>query len=471
MGHEYAIESTTGDVRCTRHEQLSVARFLRRGEVGDPLTTKSHHELVHSRCACAALVRLGRRDRQRDGDRTPAGPHAAGDHAADEAARGPDRQDAVQSKTAGGRCSPTKATCCLRYAKSILKLHDELLARLSSPDIEGHVILGTPDLYAAYLLPSILALFRQSFPRIQVELRCSLSTPLVALVQRGEVDIALVTRMRGFSGGQVVRQEQLIWMMGERYDIHRANPVPLALLPPGNIYRDHAIEGLERAGRKWRIACVSESVGGLQAAVFAGMAVTVLGKSALVPGMRQIGINEYFPPLPEVDLLLYRAPGSPTARRHGAARLSRALSEPATEHRAPKTREQRTAYRRCRASTSRRKLGQWSSQGRAASNAAATRKMRLSSSQGATICMPIGNPSRSNPHGIVAAGRPARLIGHENGDQPRCGSTGRPSISSTPSVPASNAVTATVGVTSTSTRRNNSTNRLRSCVRRCIAST
>src|SRR5262249_42089678 len=51
--------------------------------------------------------------------------------------------------------------------------------------------------------------------------------------------------------------------------------------------------------------------GGLQAAVFAGMAVTVLCKSALVPGMRQIGVNEYFPPLPKIDLLLYRAPGSP----------------------------------------------------------------------------------------------------------------------------------------------------------------
>src|SRR5690606_26280781 len=160
-----------------------------------------------------------------------------------------------------------------------------------------------------YLLPSILALFRKSFPRIQVELRCSLSTPLVQLVQRGEVDIALVTRMQGFTGGQVVRQEQLVWAMGEGHDTHLAEPVPLALLPPGNIYRDHAIEGLERAGRKWRIACVSESVGGLQAAVFAGMAITVLCKSALVHGMRQIGINEYFPPLPKVDLLLYRASG------------------------------------------------------------------------------------------------------------------------------------------------------------------
>lgn len=197
----------------------------------------------------------------------------------------------------------------LAYAKSILRLHDELLDKLSSPDIEGHVVLGTPDLYAAYLLPSILALFRKSFPRIQVELRCSLSTPLVNLVQHGEVDIALVTRMGGFTGGQVVRQEQLIWVMGEGHDVHLSDPVPLALLPAGNIYRDHAIEGMERQGRKWRIACVSESVGGLQAAVFAGMAVTVLCKSALVHGMRQLGPAEYFPPLPKVDLLLYRAPG------------------------------------------------------------------------------------------------------------------------------------------------------------------
>ncbi|HSW05305.1 LysR substrate-binding domain-containing protein [Aquabacterium sp.] len=201
----------------------------------------------------------------------------------------------------------------LSYSRAILKMHDELQARLSSADLEGHVVLGTPDLYAAYLLPSILALFRQAYPRIQVELRCSLSTPLLGLVQRGQVDIALVTRMPGFSGGEVVRQEQLIWVEAEGQDVHLEEPVPLALLPPGNIYRDYAIEGLERAGRRWRIACVSESIGGLQAAVFAGMAVSVVCKSALVHGMRQIGIHEYFPPLPKVDLLLYRASGPATS--------------------------------------------------------------------------------------------------------------------------------------------------------------
>jgi DNA-binding transcriptional LysR family regulator len=196
----------------------------------------------------------------------------------------------------------------LSYARSILGFHDELLSQLASPDIEGHVVLGTPDLYAAFMLPSILRIFRKAFPRVQLELNCSLSTPLVGCVKRGEVDIALVTRMNDFTGGQVVRQEQLIWMTGEQSTAHNEKPIPLALLPPGNIFRDHAIERLEASKLRWRIACVSPSVGGLQAAAFAGMAVTVLGRSALVRNMREIGADEGLPPLPKVDLLLYKSP-------------------------------------------------------------------------------------------------------------------------------------------------------------------
>jgi len=60
---------------------------------------------------------------------------------------------------------------------------------------------------------------------------------------------------------------------------------------------------------------------------------------------------------------------------------------------------------------------------------------------GAMTCRPIGNPSGSKPQGTEAAGRPARLIGQVNGDQPRCRSTFLPSIRSTPSVPALKAVT------------------------------
>jgi DNA-binding transcriptional LysR family regulator len=194
----------------------------------------------------------------------------------------------------------------LSYAKSIVRLHDELLGRLASPRIEGHVVLGTPDLYAANLLPPILNMFRQAFPLIQVELRCVLSTPLVSQVKRGDVDIALVTRMNDFTGGRVVAQEPLIWIGAVGSEADRERPVPLALLPIGNVFREHAIAALGRIERPWRIACVSESASGLMAAVFAGMAVTVLGRSSLGAGMYELD-PEDFPRLPAVELLLYKA--------------------------------------------------------------------------------------------------------------------------------------------------------------------
>jgi len=106
-------------------------------------------------------------------------------------------------------------------------------------------------------------------------------------------------------------------MAGEQSTAHNESPIPLALLPPGNIYRDHAIEKLEAARLRWRIACVSDSVGGLQAAAFADMAITVLGRSALVRGMREIGAAEGLPPLPKVDLLLYKSPAA-TSKAAGA---------------------------------------------------------------------------------------------------------------------------------------------------------
>lgn len=195
----------------------------------------------------------------------------------------------------------------LTYARSILRMHDEMISSILSDDIEGQVILGTPDLYAPYVLPAVLSRFRRAFPRIQVQLQCSLSTPLVELVHCGEIDVALVTRMNNFTGGQVIHREPLVWITGTSSTAHEEDPVPLALLPPGNIFRDYAIEKLELSQNAWRIACVSQSIAGLQAAVFSGMAVTVLGRHALISGMRELSVSQRFPELPKVELLLYKS--------------------------------------------------------------------------------------------------------------------------------------------------------------------
>jgi len=107
----------------------------------------------------------------------------------------------------------------------------------------------------------------------------------------------------------VVRQEQLVWMTGDRSSAHHERPIPwpccrretsIATMPSRASRRPPALAHRLRQ-RKRR---------GLQAAAFAGMAVTVLGRSALVSRMREIGPQEGLPALPKVDLLLYKSPGA-----------------------------------------------------------------------------------------------------------------------------------------------------------------
>src|SRR6202048_4807922 len=59
----------------------------------------------------------------------------------------------------------------LGYARAILRMHDELWTRIHPRHIEGRVVLGTPDLYAAYLLPRLLTDFRAAHPGVEVDVR------------------------------------------------------------------------------------------------------------------------------------------------------------------------------------------------------------------------------------------------------------------------------------------------------------
>lgn len=213
----------------------------------------------------------------------------------------------------------------LGYARTIMSLQDEVKVRLVAPKLSGHVVIGVPDLYAAYLMPPILSKFFSAFPDVIVELRTMLSSPLMAQLKAGEIDLALVTGMKAFSDGELVAQEPLVWVTGDQRSSHDGNPVPLAMLPPGNVFRDLALGSLDTVGRKWKIILISPGLNGLHAAVLSGAAVSVIARSSVIPGMRILGQDESFPSLPAVDLVLYRAGKSNNA-------AADALGDMVTDH-------------------------------------------------------------------------------------------------------------------------------------------
>lgn len=207
----------------------------------------------------------------------------------------------------------------VEYARRILNLHDEALAAVSEPEIAGLVKIGTPDDYAAGFLPQVLSDFAETHPNVEVELRCETSAKIFRAFEKGEVDVAMLTAGPWLKGGEIICREPIVWATSVRHMVHERDPLPLAVFEPGCLFRESALAALGKSRRPYRIAYSSESTAGLVTAALAGLAVTVLARSSIPGGLRELSPDEGFPVLPSVDIALLR---SPLGRSHVADRLA-----------------------------------------------------------------------------------------------------------------------------------------------------
>ena len=215
----------------------------------------------------------------------------------------------------GGSILTRDGEVLLQYARELLRVNDQARARFSTNEVEGKVVFGIPDLYAQFtlprgILPHVLQSFTSTFPKVEVELRCTRSVHLHAALDRGELDLALVSRLPGIKGGQFIQRQALVWAAGHNTELEREKTLPLALLPSGSISRQYALDVLKKLGRSWRIVAVSDSVSGLLAAVYAGVAIAVLPRCAESSQMRLLGRRDHMPPLPAVDLMMHHGPNT-----------------------------------------------------------------------------------------------------------------------------------------------------------------
>jgi DNA-binding transcriptional LysR family regulator len=200
----------------------------------------------------------------------------------------------------------------LPHARRILHAHREALAAFDREALAGAVTIGAPDDYASTFLPRILARFAESHARAHVDVVCQPSAELLRCLADRTVDLALVTQGSGERGGILVHREPLVWVGSARHRAHEQEPLPLAVFQPGCLFRSLATDGLARTGRAARIAYTSLSIAGILAALESGLAVSVLLRSTVRPGLRILDERDGFPPLPEIGITLQRASGEPS---------------------------------------------------------------------------------------------------------------------------------------------------------------
>jgi len=194
----------------------------------------------------------------------------------------------------------------LDYARRIVKLNVEALAAFSDAELFGRVRLGVPDDYADRYLPEIMARFSRVYPGAELTVVCAPSIDLIAHIDGGDIDLAIITTCEGTRATEIFRRERLWWVTSNRHSVHREEPLPLALGRATCMWRRSAIERLGAIGRQHRILYTSANSGAVAAAVLAGLAVSVFPESGVRPGMRLLTTADGFPELPSCDIGLLR---------------------------------------------------------------------------------------------------------------------------------------------------------------------
>lgn len=214
----------------------------------------------------------------------------------------------------------------LGYARRILELNDESVRRIAEPPVAGSIRLGITEYFVPTELPRILSRFAALYPRVSLEVRMGLSSELRREMAAGTLD-AVIVRLSPRERAKAIWSEPQVWVVREGMEPARGAPVALALLPPPCVLREHALSSLKRLKRPWTVAFTGSSMASVQAAVSAGLGVSILPRSSVLAGMQALSRGAGYPDPGRLDIGVLRGAHAPEDIVRALQRVARQALE------------------------------------------------------------------------------------------------------------------------------------------------
>ncbi|GIT90029.1 LysR family transcriptional regulator [Jannaschia pagri] len=191
--------------------------------------------------------------------------------------------------------------------RRILGLADEAVRSLDTARQARPLRLGTTVTLALSVVPEALA---ETAGQTRVEIDCDRSDRLLARLDAGDIDVALMMDQGRRSDRAMVVDMPLVWVAAHGFALAPDADVPLVFLTDGRDLRSHAFAALDRVGRRGFLAHLSPHPIGLRALVQAGLAVTIMPQAAVREPLYRVSKTAGLPALPRVALSLYRRTGA-----------------------------------------------------------------------------------------------------------------------------------------------------------------
>lgn len=196
----------------------------------------------------------------------------------------------------------------LSYARRMLALNDEILARMTEDQYEGEIVLGVPHDIVYPAIPHVLQKFHCAFPRMRVNLVSSFTMRLKEMFARGECHMILGTEDTVDAGGETLMELPLVWVGAHGGSAWRQRPLRLAF-EQRCVFRIGVQKALDAAGIPWEMAVDSESTRTIEASVSADLAVHALLEGTCPAYMEYIHHGGALPDLQVKKINLYGADG------------------------------------------------------------------------------------------------------------------------------------------------------------------
>jgi DNA-binding transcriptional LysR family regulator len=163
-------------------------------------------------------------------------------------------------------------------ARAIVDAHDRAVARLASTQLVGKVRLGSNEEITASRLVSVLGRFNRIHPAAWIEVVVDSSHELAAMVDRGELDVAVlqVAEDELRNDDTVLWTEDLAWVTSSEA-LYEEGPIPLVGFGDHCNYQAVSEPLLDAAGLENWVAFSGQTSAGVMGAVAAGLGVAVVG--------------------------------------------------------------------------------------------------------------------------------------------------------------------------------------------------
>ncbi|MEN0000499.1 MAG: LysR family transcriptional regulator [Pseudomonadota bacterium] len=198
----------------------------------------------------------------------------------------------------------------LSYARRMLALSNELMARFVVPDMAGVVTLGAPDDYGQRIMPEVLKRFAETHPNIRVNVVVEASEHLLKRFERGELDVMVYTAQdeRPDPDAVVLLEEDLVWAGVRGGSAHTRDPLPVSMWEDTCAWCRQAKDALSAEGRGYRTAYKTSHTMAQRAAIMADLAVAPFPKGFLEDPLIALGEEHGLPALGKYQIRMRTKP-------------------------------------------------------------------------------------------------------------------------------------------------------------------